>query len=168
VHVRAARFPDSPLWLRLGRAGTDVKSFGRVVLGRPCQLVRAGHSGATRWGGSFGRTSTYQKLLSCDPRLALCTFVQLIFPALPCGFVSVVQARTQNRSVGSFEGARVNSFGRVVWAQLVQVPSFRSCRRRCKIIRSGRLRAPASAHSGGSFGRGRAGAKEPVSKNAKL
>jgi hypothetical protein len=42
-------------------------------------------------------------MLSCDPRLALCTLVQLVCPALPCPFVSVV----------SFEGARVNSFGLV-------------------------------------------------------
>ena len=54
------------------------------------------------------------KLLSCDPRRALCTFVQLVCPALPCRFVSVVRASMQNRSGGSFEGARVNSFGRVV------------------------------------------------------
>jgi hypothetical protein len=70
---------------------------------------------------SFGRVvrakEPVSKMLSCDPRLALCTFVQLVCPALPCRFVSVVRLRApmQNRSGGSFEGARVNSFGRVVW-----------------------------------------------------
>ena len=113
MHVRAARFPGSPLSLRFGRVGAHAKSFGRVVSGRPCQLVRAGRSGATRSGRLLGRTSPYQKMLSCDPRLALCTFVQLVFPALPCPFVSVVRAPMQNRSGGSFQGVRVNSFGRV-------------------------------------------------------
>jgi hypothetical protein len=58
--------------------------------------------------------SPYQKMRSCDPRLPLCTFVQLVCPTLPCHFVSVVRATMQNRSGGSFEGARVNSFELVV------------------------------------------------------
>jgi len=68
VHVHAAHLPDSPLSLH----------FGRVVRGR-----------------SFGRGRAWadepvSKILSCDPRVDFCTFVQLVFPALPCHFVSVV------------------------------------------------------------------------------
>ena len=40
MHVYAARFPDSPLSLRFGRAGAHVKSFRWVIRGRPCQLVQ--------------------------------------------------------------------------------------------------------------------------------
>jgi hypothetical protein len=54
-------------------------------------------------------------MLSCDRRLALCTFVQLVCPALPCRFISVFRAPMQNRSSGLFEGVRVNSFERVVF-----------------------------------------------------
>jgi len=57
VHVRAARFPGSPLWLRFGRAGAHVKSFRWVILGCPCQLVQASRSGE----GMLGRTSLYKK-----------------------------------------------------------------------------------------------------------
>jgi len=136
VLVRAARLPGSPLWVRFGRSGGSFSSFGRVVqlvqlvqlrsggsCGRPREIVWSGRlraSVSTRLGVSFGRTRPYQKMLSCDPRLDLCTFVQLFCPALPCGFVSVVRARTENRSVASFEGVRVKSFRRVVWAQLVR------------------------------------------------
>jgi hypothetical protein len=87
-----------------------VNSFGRVV--------RVGRSGGSFEGArvnSFGwvvRARAVSKMLSCDPRLALCTFVQLVCPALPCRFVSVVRAPMQ--IVRAFEGARVNSFGRVV------------------------------------------------------
>ena len=90
--------------------GTRVNSIGRVV--------RVGRSGGSFEGArvnSFGRVvraRAVSKMLSCDPRLALCTFVQLVCPALPCRFVSVVRAPMQNRSGGSFEGTRVNSFGR--------------------------------------------------------
>jgi len=55
VHIRAARLPNSPLWLRFGRAGAHLKLFGRVVLRGSCQFVRAGRLGATHSGGSFGR-----------------------------------------------------------------------------------------------------------------
>ena len=57
------------------------------------------------------------KMLSSDPRLSFYTFVQLVCLALPCWFISVVRALMQNRSCGSFEGARVNSFGQVVRAR---------------------------------------------------
>jgi hypothetical protein len=95
---------------------------------------------------SFGwvvRARAVSKMLSCDPRLALCTFVQLVCPALPCRFVSVVRAPMKNRSGGSFEGARVNSFGRVVRVgrsggsfEGARVNSFGW------VVRAGRLRAP--------------------------
>ena len=49
------------------------------------------------------------KMLSCDLRLALLTFVQLVCSTLPCGFISVRRAR-------SFEGIHVNSFGQVIRA----------------------------------------------------
>ena len=76
MHVRAARLPGSPLSLR----------FSRVV-----QAGRLRASVSTRSGeGTLGQTSPYQKMLTCDPRLDLCTFMQLICPALPCPFVSVV------------------------------------------------------------------------------
>jgi hypothetical protein len=82
-------------------------------------------------------------MLSCDPRLALCTFVQLVCPVLPCRFVSVVRAPMKNRSGGSFEGARVKSFGRVVRVgrsggsfEGARVNSFGW------VIRAGRSRAP--------------------------
>ena len=57
MHVRASRFPGSPLTLRFGRAGTHVKSFGQVIWGCPCELVQAGHSGE----GTPGRMRPYQK-----------------------------------------------------------------------------------------------------------
>ena len=61
MHVCVARLPGSPLSLRFGH------------------VVRAGHlrvSASTCSGeGALGKTSTYQKMLSCDPRLDLCTFV---------------------------------------------------------------------------------------------
>ena len=57
MQIRSARLPGSPLWLRFGRAGTHVKPFGWVVLGNPCQLVRAGHLG----GGTPRQLSLYQK-----------------------------------------------------------------------------------------------------------
>jgi hypothetical protein len=110
---------------------------------------------------SFGRVvraRAVSKMLSCDPRLALCTFVQLVCPALPCRFVSVVrsggsfegtrvnsfgQVVRVGRSGGSFEGARVNSFGRVVRVgrsggsfEGARVNSFGW------VVRAGRLRAP--------------------------
>jgi hypothetical protein len=88
--------------------GACVNSFGRVV--------RVGHSGGSFEGApcELVRARPVSKMLSCDPRLALCMFVHLVFPALPCRFVSVVRAPMKNHSGGSFEGARVNSFGRVV------------------------------------------------------
>jgi len=66
----------------------------------PCRFVWVGHlraSVSTRSGGSFERgcaraNEPVSKMLSCDPRLALCTFVQLIYLVLPCGFLSVVRA----------------------------------------------------------------------------
>jgi hypothetical protein len=114
---------------------------------------------------SFGRVvraRAVSKMLSCDPRLALCTFVQLVCPALPCRFVSVVrsggsfegtrvnsfgQVVRVGRSGGSFEGARVNSFGRVVRV-VVRAGrsggSFEGARVNSFgwVVRAGRLRAP--------------------------
>ena len=56
---------------------------------------------STRSGGSFRRGRAWadesvSKILSCDPRLALCMFVQLIFPTLPCPFVSVVREHAKS------------------------------------------------------------------------
>ena len=76
---------------------------------RPCKFVQAGRlrvsmltrSGgsfgefmSTRLGGSFGQgcareNEPVSKMLSCDPRLALHMFMQIVFPVLPCGFVTV-------------------------------------------------------------------------------
>ena len=87
MHVRAARLPVSPLSVRLGDSfeGARLNSFGRVV---PVRALQGG-SGE----GAPGRTSPYQKMLSCDPRLALCTFVQLVFRTLPCPFFLVSRLR---------------------------------------------------------------------------
>ena len=41
MHVHVARFPGSPLSVRLGHASAHVETFGQVVLGRLCQLIRA-------------------------------------------------------------------------------------------------------------------------------
>jgi len=43
--------------------------------------------------------------------------MQLVYLALPCGFVSVEQAPMQNRSDWSFVGICVNWFRRVVQAR---------------------------------------------------
>ena len=67
----------------------------------PYRFVRAGHLRASmlaHLGGLFGRGCAQEnepvsKMLSCDLRMALCTFVQLIFPALPCRFVQVGHLR---------------------------------------------------------------------------
>ena len=76
MHVRAAHLPGSPLSLR----------FGRVVRAGCLRASVSTLSGE----GVLGQTSPYQKMLSCDPRLDLCTFLQLVFLALPCPFVLVV------------------------------------------------------------------------------
>jgi hypothetical protein len=113
--------------------GTRVNSIGRVV--------RVGRSGGSFEGARVNsfrrvvRARAVSKMLSCDPRLALCTFVPLVCPALPCRFVSVVRAPMKNRLGGSFEGARVNSFGRVVRVG-------RSGGSFGWVVRAGRLRAP--------------------------
>src|ERR1700735_3247594 len=86
--------------------------FGWVSRLRACVRSRSGGALGGNWSGGSGegapgRTSPYQKMLSCDPRLALCTFVQLVCPALPCRFVSAsrLRARARTRSRGSGEGA---------------------------------------------------------------
>jgi len=102
----------SSMQTRSGGSGEGVleNSFRWVGRGRLCQLVREGRarvSVSTRSGGSgesvyvnsfrqVGRghaqvKEPVSKVLSCDPRLALSTFMQLVSLALPCRFVSVMR-----------------------------------------------------------------------------
>ena len=109
--VRVVRPRKPQNFVRVVRPWKPQISFGRVGTCRVWVPVQTGGSGrsrvfvSTRPGGSFedvrvnsfgrGRTRADEpvsKMLSCDPRLALCTFVQLVCPALPCPFVSVVRA----------------------------------------------------------------------------
>jgi len=50
------------------------------------------HSGGSFGGGHAQANNPVSKILSCDLRLALCMFVQLVCSALPCPFVLAVQA----------------------------------------------------------------------------
>jgi len=60
--------------------------------GHPCKFVRVGllrpsvsaHSGGLFGQGCARANEPISKMLSCDPRLALCTFMQLVCPKLPC------------------------------------------------------------------------------------
>jgi len=67
--------------------------------------------------GHSSEGAPISEMLSCDLRLALCTFMQLVCLALPCPFVSVMWAPMSNRSGRSFEGIRVDSFGLVIRAR---------------------------------------------------
>ena len=122
MHVRAARLPGSPLSVRLGDSfeGARLNSFGRVVPVNSFGCVGRGRARANE---------------PVSKNAKLCPEV---------GFVHVRAARLPGSPLSlrfgeSLEGARLNSFGRVI-----RVNSFRR------------------------VGRGRTRANEPVSKNAKL
>ena len=89
--------------------GVRVNSFGQGGRGCLCKIIWVGQpreSVSTRLGGSgecvhvnsFGKfrrghsrvNETILKMLSCDLNLVLCTFMQLVYLALPCHFIPVM------------------------------------------------------------------------------
>ena len=165
MHIFAAHLPGSPLSVRLGESfeGVRANSFGRII-----RVISFG------W---VGRMSPCQKMLSCDPMLALCMFVQLVCPALPCPFVWVshLRACVSTRSSGSGEGIRVSSFRRVGRRRARQTSSYQkmlSCDPRlalctfvqlvcpalpCPFVWASRLRASVRSRSGELVHAGRSG-----------
>lgn len=97
VHVRATRFPFSPMCLRLGQVGLCEGAQENVFRSCHVRVPNAMYLGwaiyfeGARWNtfrsGSFRMSANVSNLLRCECPVALCTFVRPVFHLIPFAFI---------------------------------------------------------------------------------